>query len=464
MIDRARTWAGTPAGRAVLAIFVVALGLRLIAVAVVHPDPRDGRFDDSVWYDSSARHIAAGDGYVFDPTVWHGPDGTSLFPGETSLSPTALWPPGYPVTLAAIYRASGNSEMAGRLFDALCGALTAVLVFAIARKLFGQAEGVIAGALMAIFPGAIYFTPLIMSETYFLFLMTATLATFLYFVLGRERPSLFAVAASGVLAGLTAMTHFEFIAFPAVMLLLLACHAGLRRAALPAAMLVLGVAVLVVPWAIRNRVQMHETIVSATAAGRLAVQGHHPLSEGIPNPDIVALVDQRFAGLSRSERERKMNSEGLYLARTYAWNHKLEEARLLPRRLFALFRSDESAIAWTQSDKPVYGEETAKRLIVLCSFSFFATIALALISWPFWFRLRDTRRWLAFAPVPFYMVVYGIFLVGDPGYHVGMYPSLIVLASPALALLWRITADNFRAAFGGRSIGELVRSQGNRRP
>ena len=464
MIERIRAWARTPAGRAALVILVVALGVRLIAVAVIQPNPRDGRFDDSVWYDSAARHIAAGDGYVFDPTVWYAPDGSSLFPGETDLAPTALWPPGYPVTLAAIYRASGNSLVAARLFNVLCGALTAVLVFAIARKLFGQAEGTIAGALMALSPGAIYFTPLIMSETYFLFLMTATLAVFLYFVLDRERPPLVAVAAAGLLAGLTAMAHIEFIGFPVVMLLLLAFHLGPRGAAMPGAVLVLAMAVLFVPWTLRNRAQMHETIVSATVVGRLAVQGHHPLSEGIPNPDIVAQVDGRFTGLSRSERERKMHSEGLYAARTYAWNHKLDEVRLLPRRLFALFRSDEAAIAWTQSDRPVIGEETAKRLIVLCSFSFFATIAFALISWPFWFRWRDSRRWLVFAPVPFYMVVYGMLLVGDPGYHVAMYPSLIVLASPALALLWRITADNFRDAFGGRSLGELVQHRDVRRP
>ena len=463
MIERTKTWARTPAGRAVLAIFVVALGVRLIAVAAIQPNPRDGRFDDSVWYDSSARHIAAGDGYVFDPTVWNAPDGSNLFPDETELSPTALWPPGYPVTLAAVYRASGNSLAAARLFNVVCGALTAVLVFAIARKLFGQAEGVIAGGLMAVFPGSVYFTPLIVSETYFLFLMTATLAMFLYFVLDRERPGLIAVAAAGLLAGLTAMAHFEFIAFPAVMLLLLAYHLGPRRAALPGAVLVLAMAVLFVPWTVRNRARMHETIVTATAAGRLAVQGHHALSEGTPNPEIVARIDQRFTGLSRSEREREMNSEGLYLARTYAWDHKLEEARLFPRRLFALFRSDEAAIAWTQSDRPVIDEEAAKRLIVLCSFSFFATIAFALISWPFWFRWRDTGRWLVFAPVPFYMVVYGILLVGDPGYHVAMYPSLIVLASPALALLWRMTADNFHSTFGGRPLGELVRYRDPRR-
>ena len=464
MFERARSWAGTPVGRALLIIFLLALGVRVLTVAVFPPDPRDGRFDDSVWFDSAARHLAAGDGYVFDPKVWHGPDGQPLFPGETKLSPTALWPPGYPLALATVYRWTGNSQTAGRLFNALCGAATAVLVYAIARKLFGEAEGVAAGGLMALFPASIYFTPLIMSETMFLFVLSATLAVFLYFVLDREEPQLEAIAASGVLAGLTAMIHFEFIAFPVVMLVLLGGHLGARRAAMPAAVLVAGAALLFVPWTIRNRVTLGETLVSTTEVGRLAVQGHDPRSNGTPNAEILASVDRRFALLSRTDRELKVNSEGLYMARTYAWNNKASELRLFPRRIFALFRSDESPIAWTQSNHPVYGEEIAKRLTVLCSLSFFATIALALVAWPFWFRWRDTRRWLLFAPVPYLAFVYGVLLAGDPGYHVGMYPSLIVLASPALALLWRITGDNFRAAFDGRSAGDVLRPRfGSRR-
>ena len=187
------------------------------------------------------------------------------------------------------------------------------------------------------------------------------------------------------------------------------------------------------------------------------MQGHDARSDGTPSADILASVDARFSDLSRAERELKVNSEGLYMARTFAWNHKLDELRLFPRRILALFRSDESPIAWTQSNRPVIGEELAKRLTILCSFSFFATIAFALIAWPLWFRWRDTRRWLAFAPVPYLAFVYGVLLAGDPGYHVGMYPSLVVLASPALVLLWRITGDNFRAAFDGRSPTEVLR-------
>src|SRR2546422_4722424 len=94
---------GSADAKWLLAVFALAMLVRLVAVAYVHPNPRDGRFDDSVWYDTSARHLAAGDGYVFDPTVWKTADGSPVYPAEDKPTATALWPPGYPATLAVIY-------------------------------------------------------------------------------------------------------------------------------------------------------------------------------------------------------------------------------------------------------------------------------------------------------------------------------------------------------------------------
>jgi 4-amino-4-deoxy-L-arabinose transferase-like glycosyltransferase len=448
------------ATKAVLAIFLLALAVRLLTVAVIHPSPRDGRFDDSLWYDTSARHLAAGDGYVFDPTVWVAADGSRIYPDENQLSPTALWPPGYPATLALLYLVTDDSLWAGRLFNVLCGALTAVLVYAIARKLFGSLEATFAGVLMALLPGHVYFTPVLMSETYFLFLMTATLTMFLYFVLDSAHPSLRAVAATGLLAGLTALTRGEFILFPAMMLVLMVVHLGWRRALAPTVVLIVSTAALFVPWTIRNKIQMGEAIVGTTGAGQVALQGHHPLSEGIPSLEIFGRIEHEYASLPRKARELKVNTEGLYRARIYAENHKLDELRLLPRRMYGLFRSDEAAIAWTQSNKPVYSEETAKRLINLCTFVFWGVVALALVSWPLWWRTRDTRRWLLFLPVPFYMLMFGVIFIGDPRYHFGMYTSLVVLASPGLAALWRATAEQWREVSGGRSLGQVLRTYG----
>ena len=45
---------------ALVALFLLALGLRLAWIAYADPSPRDGRFDDSSWYDVTAQTIADG--------------------------------------------------------------------------------------------------------------------------------------------------------------------------------------------------------------------------------------------------------------------------------------------------------------------------------------------------------------------------------------------------------------------
>ena len=61
-------WARTEV-RWLAGILLVALVVRVVWVASVQPDPRDGRFDDTVWYYSTAQHLLDGDGYVAGPDV-----------------------------------------------------------------------------------------------------------------------------------------------------------------------------------------------------------------------------------------------------------------------------------------------------------------------------------------------------------------------------------------------------------
>ena len=85
-MNAAWAWLRSGDGRWFAAVLALAFIVRLVTIIAIHPDPRDGRFDDSVFYDTAAQHIAAGDGYVFDPTILREYDIRGVF-GET-LSPT----------------------------------------------------------------------------------------------------------------------------------------------------------------------------------------------------------------------------------------------------------------------------------------------------------------------------------------------------------------------------------------
>ena len=344
-------WLRSPAAKSALAIFVVALVVRLILVAAVHPNPRDGRYDDSVWYDTTARHLAAGDGYVFDPTVWKTATGDRIYPDENELTPTALWPPGYPMTLAVVYKLTGDSILAGRLLNALFGALTAVLVYLIARKLFDHAAGVFAGLALAVLPGHALFTSVLLSETYFGFLLALLLALFVYFVFDRDKPDLRVVFALGVLTAFTGYVRGEFLAYGGFLALLLVFRFRLR-AALPLIALALGAVLVIAPWTIRNRIHFDQTIAGTTGAGRVMFQGHNERTDGGPSLEAFWRLEQDYKGLSRKEIELKANKDGSRLAREWAKDHKLEELRLIPKRMYRLFRTDESGVTWVQSNRP----------------------------------------------------------------------------------------------------------------
>lgn len=444
-MSRVRSWLATPEARWILAIFLLAFVVRLAFVVYVHPSPRDGRYDDSVFYDSAARHLAAGDGYVYDPVIFN-------VPGDPKPNATALWPPGYPATLAVLYKFSGNAQWAGRLFNVLVGALTPVLVFLIARRLFDLAAAAFAGVALAIFPGHVLFTAILLSETWFGFLLALILAICVYFVFPRERPNVPLLVGLGVLTAFTGYVRGEFLAYGVVLALLLLLRYR-RQAAVPIAALTLGAVIVVVPWVVRNEVQMGEPIIGTTGAGRVAYQGHNPETNGGESFITYFKLEEPYRGtLDRTEIEVRANSDGMRLARTYAWDHKLRELQLVGKRMYLLFRNDEAGVQWIQVNKPLFLTASAEKLSRLSDFSFFGLIAVVLAGAPFWWRWRDLRMWVVFAVIPFYMLLFGVLFIGNPRYHYAMYIPFAVFAGPGLRELWRMTSEHWRAIAGGRTL------------
>ncbi len=446
----------------------IALAVRLAALGYVHPDPRDGRYDDSVWYDTTARHLADGDGYVFDPTVWVAADGSRIYPDEQELSPTALWPPGYPLTLAVVYALTGDSVAAGQLLNVLFGAATAGLVFLIARRLFDLTAAVFAGLCIAVLPSHVLFTTVLLSETYFGFLLASVLAIAVFGVLapGARVSGVWPLVVVFGLGALTAFAGFvrgEFLAYGGVLALLVLWRYR-RQAALPLGTLAAGAAMIVVPWTVRNAITMDELIVGTTGAGRVMYQGHNPETDGGPSLIATGQLEAQFSDLPRKELELESNKEGSRLAREWALNHPVDELRLVPKRLYRLFRSDESGVTWVQSNKPWLGAEGADKLIRLSSFAFVGLIAVALASARLWWRPRDPRFWAVFGIVPFYMLIFGVLFIGDPRYHYAMYIPIAVFASTGFAALWRLTAAQWRTVAGERSLMSVLRTYGTPAP
>src|SRR5262245_60654610 len=109
--------------------FVVALAafVRLAFVALFH----NVQVSDATVYDSLARHLAHGDGYVFDGHL------------------TAWWPIGFPAWLSLLYRVAGPEPLAGKLANVILGAATAGLTYLLASRISPRA-GLPAGLAIAL--------------------------------------------------------------------------------------------------------------------------------------------------------------------------------------------------------------------------------------------------------------------------------------------------------------------------
>ncbi len=146
-----------------LLVFFLALGVNLVYNLVV----ANGYVAsyDAAWYNQIAYTVA-----------YHGC--YCQYPGVQSISRQPLWP----LILAIFYHLAPpmNFQQAdasivvfyGRLFYAFLGSFTCVLVYLLARDLFGKRVGLITGCVAAIYPGIFIYDGWLYTETLYTFLVT----------------------------------------------------------------------------------------------------------------------------------------------------------------------------------------------------------------------------------------------------------------------------------------------------
>jgi len=151
--------------RATDALWLGAFGALLrVSCAVwgarVFPPAADGKF-----YDVVARRIAEGQGYT-----WLWPDGAVTF--------AAHYPVGYPAAIGGLYALLGPNPLWAMLFNAALGSTAVVASYWVAAHVLPRAGALAAGALAALHPSLVLYTPALMTEgvTAALYVIAAWLA------------------------------------------------------------------------------------------------------------------------------------------------------------------------------------------------------------------------------------------------------------------------------------------------
>jgi len=436
---------------ALVAVLALALILRLAWLA--HADTRLLPRSDPQYYHATAQNLADGRGY----SVTLDQRGFVAGPGSES---TAFWAPGYPLALAPLYKLFGAKTGVARIFNAVAGALTVLPVFYLGWRLgiadrterpwpggvaAAEATGLVAAGLFAVAPSLVYWTASLFSEPLFTLGVACTLAVALW---AGERRSLAGYFAAGVVLAATAFVRSQgmLMIVPVAVLLLAALrdrplavaggsvettglwpHIGARDLLRVAAPLAASVALLVVPWAIRNDIAMGSPYLINDSLGYNLRLAHAPYAHGtsVPPQD---LWDER-PGISFFQREKFFAQVGTSRALTYAREHPGRELELAVRRIGYLSRSDsEAAVEWSQSlgDTPV---AAADWWTLLGDLYYYPVVLLAVVAL---FAAPRTRVWLAlWSSIAAWGALHLVF-AGEPRYHVPLMPVVVVLAAATI--------------------------------
>lgn len=306
--------------RDTLAIFAAALAARLAVVIWAA-----GRFPpagDGIYYQKIAERIGMGLGYT-----WLWPDGAVTY--------AAHYPVGYPAIVGAVYAITGPTLTVAMVINAVIGALAAAAVHHLAGRAGGRRSAIVAGALVALHPALVMYTPAIMTEgvTAALITIAAVLAAPIE---GSRRRALGRIAGLGAVIGIATLVRPQSILIAPLFALIAAFPGPAGRARIARILgrmaLATAVAVLVcAPWTARNCVRMKRCALVSVNGGWNLLIGADEASTGAWSP--VKVPDACREVFDEAEKDVCFGRE----AQRFIREHPATWAALVPRKLAATF-------------------------------------------------------------------------------------------------------------------------------
>jgi 4-amino-4-deoxy-L-arabinose transferase-like glycosyltransferase len=276
---------------------------------------------DESEYLSLARSLAAGRGFVYDAALDAGP----YLPFGRA--------PGYAAFLALV---GAGGEVARsvpasvKIAQSLTGAAGVFLVGVLASRVAGAHAARAAALLAALYPPLVWTAAYALSEALF---WPLGLAVALLFGRVRSRPG--AALACGLVCGAAVLVRPALLLFVPLAAAWLIRH---RRAAAAGA-LALGVALVVLPWTVRNYVHHDRFMLVASDGGVTFWTGNHPLATGegdMAANQAIKLDNQRLRAAYPGLSEEQM--EPIYYREALDWirRHPADWVVLQARKVFYL--------------------------------------------------------------------------------------------------------------------------------
>jgi Dolichyl-phosphate-mannose-protein mannosyltransferase len=430
---------------ALTAIVVVAFALRLGWVLAVRTSaPTHWMLSgDQYSYYYYGREIAEGHGYV------------SYMTG----GPTAYYPIGFPAMLAALFWVVRTTPLpddymlAANLLHVVVSTASVVLAYLIGRRLFGRLGGLLAAAILAVFPNLVYQVASLQLETMFIFWCLAALAIVVVHDWSRGLPSTRRLMAFGVVLGVSVLVRpFSIWFIAALFVAALVARAGWVRSCRLAAIPLAVVALMSVPWTIRNAIRMDAFVPTSTNTGdTLCLDRSMDATGGFRWADHEGCADPDLPEVERNRANTRMAIE-------FVIDHPTRELQQIGRRARLIFSNDHDGVLAvnTLGGKQVIADDTGAVLEDIADVTFDMVMVLAAAGFVVLIasRRRDRPEVALVLLSMVSLIAVPLLLWGNPRFHLPFSPFLAILAGGAVAtsvelLRRRGSAAGLRRVVGG---------------
>ena len=410
-----------PGVRPWLLMFAVALGLR-VANAWLATGPHAHPLSDPATYDTVAWNLARGAGFSLE--------------GAGGLYPTAFVPPLLPWITSLLYRAVGHDYFAAVLLGCVIGSLVPLLLAAFATRMFGSTVGRLAGWLAAVHPLLVYFCGHLLTETPFTVMLLLALLLSAEWV-RTPRPG--RAFGTGIAWGLAALTRPTALALPVLVAawawvplgFTLATRSRMRQITL----LLLGLALTIGPWTLRNALVLHTFVPVTTGAGGALLVGNNPgvwadpaTRGGTSNELWEALVRTEYRGLSESEMDVRARARAVAFLR----EHVSEWPAMAVAKSARFWRL--SADAGPKRSRQQVALPLGRLLRAVDPLLLWSVVVLPLALWGAALSLRGPRRW--FQSLSLWVLLYftwlGVVFFGSLRMRLPVEPLVILFAAAGL--------------------------------
>lgn len=196
-------------------------------------------------------------------------------------------PPGYPLLMAVVYALVGDSDTGLQFVHIALDALSALLVFLLARELFSFAVATLAGTLVALSPQLAYHSIALLPDP----LATPPLLLAAYFLVrAYKRGRLSPVVAAGALVGVSCLMRSNALLLPPFIAALVPFLFERGKRLRYASALVGAALLIMLPVTVRNYVAFRSFIPLSLSAGITLVEGIGIYDTenrfGLPSSDI----------------------------------------------------------------------------------------------------------------------------------------------------------------------------------